>query len=163
MKILHTLLIVLLTLSCTNLFAEEIDRKTFSMTLPKGWSEDVADDMHDPDSFVFFENDESCLFAVIVGIKSTGISSDDLVTSQVKTWKEKLTDATSTEIKKWSNHEGQGVVMEGKMLGIVRSQATIFGFETADHACVVLEFATLGDMKTFAEDFAVIRKSFKLK
>lgn len=42
--------------------AVEIDRKTFSLSLPGRWTEKTKDDMYEPDSFVFFDGPESCFF-----------------------------------------------------------------------------------------------------
>ncbi|MEP6663964.1 MAG: hypothetical protein ABJC04_09900 [Verrucomicrobiota bacterium] len=78
-------------------------------------------------------------------------------------WQKKVTDLKSSPIKKWSNYEGKGFEIEGKIQGIVRSQARIFTFEKGDNVCLITEYATVGDLKTFAADFAKIRQSFKLK
>lgn len=158
-----TYTLLLSALSCTLGYAAEIDRKTFSMSLPKGWTEDKKDDMYDPDSFVFFENSESCLFAVIVGKKSAGASVDNLLNHQKQAWQKKVTDAKSTELKRWSKYEGKGYEIEGKAQGIFRSRARIFGFENDHHVCIIMELATPGDFRTFADDFEKIRQTFKLK
>lgn len=141
----------------------EIDRKTFSMTLPAGWTEDTKDDMHDPDSFVFFENPESCLFTVIIGKKSAGASVDQQLTIQKKAWLKRVTEAKITGLQTWANYEGQGFEIEGKVNGIVLIRKRIFGFENADSVCVISESATFGDFTTFAGDFETIRQTFKLK
>ena len=143
--------------------ASETDRATFSMSLPKGWTEDTKDDMYDPDSFVFFENSESCLFAVIIGKKSAGASVDFLLKHQKEAWQKKIADSILTEIKKWSKYEGKGFELEGKILGIFRARARIFGFENDRHVCIITEYGTTGDLKTFADDFEKIRQTFKLK
>lgn len=133
------------------------------MSLPTGWIEDTQDDMHDPDSFVFFENAESCLFAVMIGKKSAGASVEDLLMHQKEAWQEKFTDTKLVDFKKWSSYEGEGVEIQGKILGMLRSRARIFGFERGDSVCLIAEFATLGDFKTYATDFEKIRQTFKLK
>jgi len=161
MKTTKTLLLLLLT--CILACAAEINRKTFSLSLPDGWKEDTNDEMHDPDSFVMFENSESCLFMVIVGKKSAGASLDELLKQQKIQFLKRMTDAKSTNITTWAEFKGKGFELEGKMQGIVRSRARIFGFEKADQVCLVIEFGTLGNLKRFTDDFLKIRKSFKLK
>jgi len=160
-KLTKTLLALLLT--CAITVAAEINRKTFALSLPDGWTEDTKDDLHDPDSFVMFENSESCLFMVIVGKKSAGASVDVLLKHQKAQFGKMMTDAKSTNITTWSEFKGKGFEMEGKAQGIVRSRARIFGFEKADHVCVIVEFGTVGDLKTYADDFLKIQKTFKLK
>jgi hypothetical protein len=143
--------------------ATEIDRKTFSISLPAGWTEDTKDDMHDPDSFVFFENPESCLFAVVIGKKSAGATVDEQLMNQKEAWLKNITEAKITDFRKWANYEGQGFEIEGKVHGTSLTRQRIFGFEKSDNVCVITESATPGDFKTFASDFETLRQSFKLK
>ena len=69
-------------LSETDRPATEINRKTFSITLPGNWIEDTKRDTYDPDSLVFFDGPESALFSVIVGQKSAGSSVDTMLDNQ---------------------------------------------------------------------------------
>jgi hypothetical protein len=143
--------------------APSIERKTFSMSLPAGWTEDTKDDMHDADSFVFFENAESCLFAVMIGKKSAGASVDTQLMNQKEALLKKMTDTKVTELQTWSTYEGKGFEIEGKVAGIILTRQRIFGFETDENICVITESATPGDFATFAADFETIRQTFKLK
>ncbi len=149
-------------LSETDRPATEINRKTFSVSLPGNWVENTKDDTYSPDSFVFFEGPESTLFSVIIGQKSTGASLDTLLNNQRDSFKKKMTDATITVITKWSNVDGKGFKIEGKVQGIVSVRVTIFGFEKGDNVCIVEEYATPGDYKTYARDFEKIRQTFRL-
>jgi hypothetical protein len=158
-----TRILLVLLLACILGGAAEINRKTFAVSLPAGWTEDTKNDMHDPDSFVIFENSESCLFMVIVGKKSAGATVEDLLKEQKAQFLKRMTDAKSTNITAWSEYKGRGFEMEGKINGIVRTRVRAFGFEKADNVCLVIESGTLGDLKTFADDFVKIRKTFKLK
>jgi hypothetical protein len=155
--------VLLLALSCALASAAEIERKTFSMSLPQGWTEDTKNDMHDPDSFIFFENSESCLFTVIIGTKSAGAAVADMFKPQKEKWEKKVTDMKSTPIEKWGTYQGKGIEIEGKMQGILRYRVRLFGFESNDYACVITESSTDGDSKTFAADFEKIRQTFRLK
>ena len=143
--------------------ATKIDRKTFSMSLPIGWKEDKKDDMYNPDSTVFFENPEPCLFLVIIRKKSAGASVDSLLTAQKSSWQSKFTDTKIMDISKWANYEGKGFEIEGKFQGIRLSRSRIFGFENADKVSIIIEFAALNDFKTCASDYEEIRQTFKLK
>lgn len=143
--------------------APTIDRKTFSMSLPAGWTEDTKDDMHDADSFVFFENAESCLFAVMIGKKSAGASLDNQLVNQKDALLKKMTDAKVIEIQRWATYDGEGFEIEGKVAGIALTRQRIFGFENGDNICVITESATPGDFETYAADFETIRQTFKLK
>src|SRR5262245_60182759 len=84
----------------TAAYAGEIGRKTFSVTLPSGWTEDTKSDMYDADSFIFFENPESCLINILIGTKSAGASVAKLLAAQKNAWDEKLTNLESKKIEK---------------------------------------------------------------
>jgi hypothetical protein len=118
--------------------ASEIERKTFSMTLPKGWTEDTKDDMYDPNSFVIFENSASCIFMVIVGKTSAGATVEDLLKHEGEELQKRVTESKSTDIKAWSKYEGKGFELEGKVQGITRSRARIFGFQNGDNVSSLL-------------------------
>jgi len=149
-------------LSETDRPATEINRKTFSMTLPGNWIEDSKRDTYDPDSLVFFDGPESALFSVIVGQKSAGSSVDTMLDNQRDYYKARIVNATITPITKWSNFDGKGFQMEGKVQGIANGRITVFGFEKGDNVCIVEEYATPGDYKTYARDFEKIRQTFRL-
>jgi hypothetical protein len=149
-------------LSETDRPATEINRKTFSITLPGNWIEDTKRDTNDPDSLVFFDGPESALFSVIVGQKSAGSSVDTMLDNQKDSLKRKIVNATIIPITKWSNFDGKGFQMEGKIQGIINGRVTVFGFEKGDNVCIVEEWATPGDYKTYAKDFEKIRQTFRL-
>jgi hypothetical protein len=141
----------------------EINRKTFSMSLPANWSEDTNDDSYNPNSFVFFDGPQSALFCVIIQKKSTDVSADALVNNQKAIQSKKFTDSGITEMKKWANYDGKGFKLEGKMQGVVNARFTVFGFEKADNVCLIEEYATLDDYKKYTSGFEKIRQTFKLK
>jgi hypothetical protein len=141
----------------------EIDRKTFSMSLPEGWTEDTKDDMYDPDSFVFFENPECCLFCVFIGKKSAGMTVDLILKSEETSYRKKYTDLTTSTLDSWSKHPGKGIEMVGKIGGAIKYRSVLFGFENGDNVCVVIEAATPADLEKYADDYETIRKSFHLK
>ena len=73
-----------------------------------------------------------------------------------------IVNATIIPITKWSNFDGKGFQMEGKIQGIINGRVTVFGFEKGDNVCIVEEWATPGDYKTYAKDFEKIRQTFRL-
>jgi hypothetical protein len=153
----------LLFCSCIIASSADIDRKTFTLSLPDKWTENTKDDMYSPDSFIFFEGPESTFFCVVIGQKSAGASVDALVNKQRDVMVKKFTDVTVTEITKWSSFDGNGFKIDGKVQGIAKARVTMFGFEKGDNVCLVEEYATLGDYITYARDFQKLRQSFRLK
>ena len=161
MKIISTWL--MLSLSLALAFSADINRKTFSISTPDKWTEDTNDDMYSPDAFIFFNGPESCLFTVIIGKESAGASVEKLVNNQRDVFLKRFTSPTVTKITKWSKYDGQGFKIEGKSQGIVKASITIFGFQKGDNVCLIEEYATLGDFKTYQGDFEKFRQTFKLK
>lgn len=146
------------------LAATQIDRKTFSMSLPAHWMENTKDDLYDPNSCVFFEGPESCFFNVTIGKKATGVSIDAFVENQNKMMRQKFTDiTTSTKISRWSNFSGDGIEIVGKPAGLIRSRVRFFAFENDESVCLVVEFGTLADLQKYSSDFELIRQTFNLK
>lgn len=141
----------------------KIDRKTFSMLLPDSWSEDTKDDMYDPDSFIFFENPESCLVCLIIGKKSAGFSVDKMLEKQKECYLKKITEAKISSFDEWSTYKGKGINISGKIQGAFRFNCHIFGFESDDTGCVVVECGMPVDLEKFSGDFETIRQNFKLK
>lgn len=156
-------IILLLILFGVVAYAAQIERKTFSVSLPAGWTEDTKDDMYDANSFVFFENPESCVFSVIIGIKANGASVEQMLSSQKASWEKKLAEPQFTKMEKWGQYSGTGYDARGKLQGTLQYQVRLFGFETADNTCVITETSTVGDAKKFSADFDAIRRTFRLK
>ena len=140
-----------------------IDRQTFSMSLPDGWTEDKKDDMYDPDSFIMFENSDSCLFIVFIGKKSAGMSVDLILEKDKESYLKKYTDAKTSTFSQWSKYQGKGVEIDGKIGGAIKYYSRIFGFENGDNVCAIIEAATPGDLDKYADDYETIRQTFKLK
>ena len=140
-----------------------IDRMTFSMSLPDKWTENTNDDNYNSNSFVFFEGPEQGFFFVMIGKKSAGASVDILVNAQRDELSKKFTDAAITKITKWSSFDGNGLIIEGKIMGILNARATIFGFEKADNVCLVEEYSSLRGYNKYGKDFATMRQTFRVK
>ena len=151
-------------------YATEIDRKTFSLSLPDNWMENKSTATYNSNSFVFFVGPEACIFNVFIASKSKGASVESLVNRQKDVQQKKFTDATFTSTNKWSNFEGNGFEIEGMyhgttpaFQGTVPYRIMVFGFEKGDKVCVIIENATLDGSKKYANDFETIRQTFKLK
>jgi hypothetical protein len=139
----------------------EIDRKSFSVSLPKGWKERKLD-FGDRDFVASFDNSASCMFTVLVRPKSDGVTAAAMLEAQTKPFKTNLADAKATEFTKWGQYQGNGVEIQGTLKRTsVRAQT--FGFEEGSNICIIGEEANLSDYKTYADDFEKIRRTFKLK
>ena len=100
---------------------------------------------------------------VIIGKKSAGASVDDFITNQKREQGKRIQNARVTDITKWSSYNGKGFKMEGKVMGIFDGRITVLGFEKGDNVCLIEEYATINDYKTYARDFEKIRQTFRLK
>jgi hypothetical protein len=140
-----------------------IDRQTFSMSLPYGWSENTANELYDRDAMVFFAGPESCFVNVTVGNKAAGATIDLLLEHQKQLLGSKFTEARLAEFSSWATNEGKGIEIEGKFTGLMRSRVRLFGFESTESVCVIVEFGALPDLKAFSSDFEQIQQTFRLK
>lgn len=141
----------------------QIDRKTFALCLPHRWKEDTNNSEYNPDHFVFFESpDNAGYFFVMVRQNTAIFSADSLVNRYKETLINKMTDATIADIGNWSDFHGKGFVIEGT-LGNERVRATTFGVEKGDKTYVVQELISVAKYETYATDFQLLRRTFRLK
>lgn len=157
------IILLMLLLFCSLSQAGEIDRETFSFSLPDGWTEDMEDEMYDQNHFLIFENSESCLFGTIIKKRSEGVSSVEMLAEQKRSWQKRFRKAKEKSFNKWSHYAGKGLQMEGDFQGLLIARSRIFAFESPKYACVIVEFAEIGDFDSFEMEFEKIRKSFRLK
>ena len=159
---------LLFALAGTLCDAAEIDRKTFSVSLPNGWTEYTTSVLYDPDSYVDFEH-SACprpasmagtYFSVMVQQKREGWSlSEDFLQKPKEALGKWLPDATSTERTTWGQYGGKGVERDGSSPVLGRYRLLVFGFEHAGHLYLIMEAAT----PNCASGFAQIRQTFKVK
>ena len=64
---------------------------------------------------------------------------------------------------KWGNYGGEGFKVAGKIQGVLDARAGIFGFENADHVCIIEEYGRVGDCNKYVRDFDEIKQTFRLK
>jgi hypothetical protein len=140
-----------------------INRATFSMSLPDKWTENTTSDNYNSNSFIFFEGPEQVHFFVMIGKKSAGASVETLLNAQRDELSKKFTDAMITKTTKWSGFDGQGLRIEGKIMGILSARLTIFGFEKVDNVCLIEEYSSLRAYNICSNDFEKIRQTFKIK
>jgi hypothetical protein len=140
----------------------EIERSTFSVSLPKGWREDQTDKDFNGTSTAFFEKSADCFFSVVVQPKSPEVSATTLLEIQKGEMEKKFTNVKFTAATKWGAYDGTGFDVAATYQG-TGSRGRIFAFESSGNACLVCEMASDKDYRTAAADFATIRESFKLK
>jgi hypothetical protein len=142
--------------------ATAINRREFAMTLPAGWTERTGEEWYDRESSVAFEND-GCLVIIFVFNKSDGLMVNKVFETTKEPYEKKITDATSSPFDTWSDHNGKGLELNGKIGGAIKNRTRIFVFESGTKVCAIIESATPADFETHAEDFQMIRTSFKIK
>ena len=148
----------------------EIDRETFSLSLPGQWIENTNINRYDPNSLILFKGPRSAVFSLMIRRKSPGTSVDSLIAEQRNAFANRLQNASFTEISDWPGPDSRGLQIDGNVLGVkgqqvalVEQHVTIFGLENDDHVCIVEECANLDDYKEYAGDFETLRQTLKLK
>jgi len=157
------LLLLMVLPGCKPAGARHIDRRTFAMTVPEGWTEDKNDSMYDANGFVMFENKDSCLFIVFVTRKTKAVTVDTIVEKQRQAYLKKMTDTKAGAFVQWSRYKGKGLRLVGKVNGAVPFDNRIFAFENGTNVCSIVEAATPDDFNKYGRDYDQIRQSFVLK
>ena len=139
-----------------------IERKTFSMRLPKDWAEDTKDEASNPGSIVTFQGPRTCLFVVITGQESEGVTVDNVLKEQYDASRKRFTMEDSRNIHAWSKYHGKGFELEGRWNGR-RFRTRAFGFQQGENIFVIVESGAKQDLEMFADDAERIRQTFKPK
>jgi hypothetical protein len=144
--------------------SSQIDRESFSMTQPTGWTEVTTIRGYDPNSFVIFQQPESnCLFEVLIVKKSAGAVPGNLLMSQKEGWLKTVSDSKVELFDRWGSYFGQGYDMEGKIAPQHIQRHRVFVFSEGDSVCILVESAPSAKFFDHENDFKTIRESFKLK
>jgi hypothetical protein len=167
---LATWLLIMLRTSGHAPTVTNIDRETFSVSIPAGWIENTNLFSYDPNSYVLLKGPNSTLFSILIRRQSLGNSVDDLIAKQRDAFSKKFSEATIMGISNWAGHDGRGLQIDGKILetlghtsALIPHRVTIFSFANGDRICLIVENATPDDYQTYDASFKMLRRTFTLK
>src|SRR5688500_4870799 len=139
-----------------------ISRAAFEVDYPGNWKIDTVDEDYDPDHLFSIDSPGSCFVQFL--FFDTGTDPKDNVDAQVQTFVPKLIKSPKeTTSSEWGSFRGDGIVLEGKILGINDGSIRVFSHSADDRSFTVVEMCFDEDIASVEPGFELVRKSFRLK
>lgn len=159
-----TLALLLFTLTAEAQNMKTIDRDSFSLKYPDTWTIDTKDEDYDPDAL--FSLDAPAEGATIMFmIFDAVIDVDDMLKAQQEAMTKEVIKKPSsiTQFNEWGNYKGKGILIKGKILGVLKGQVKVFIYTDDNKSMLVMEQIYDSDMVVTGVEFEQIAKSFKFK
>lgn len=159
-----TLALLLLTISTSAQTLKTIDRDSFSLKYPDTWTIDTKDEDYDPDALFSLDapaEGATMMFMIFDAV----IDVDDMLKAQQEAMtKEVIKKPTSiSNFYQWGNYKGKGILIQGKILGVLKGQVKVFIYTDNNKSMLVMEQIYDSDMAVTGKEFEQIAKSFKFK
>jgi hypothetical protein len=159
-----TLSFLLLGLNAGAQTLKTIDRDSFSVKYPSTWSIDTKDEDYDPDALFSLDapaEGATMMFMIFDSV----IDTDDMLKAQEEAMtKEVIKKPTSiTKFDSWGNYKGKGILIKGKILGVLKGQVKIFIYTDEHKSMLVMEQIYDSDLPVTGKEFEQIAMSFKFK
>jgi len=159
-----TLALLLFTLTAGAQNMKTIDRDSFSLKYPSSWTIDTKDEDYDPDAL--FSLDASAEGATMMFmIFDAVIDVEEMLKAQREAMTSELIKKPSsiTNFQEWGNYKGKGILIKGKIMGVLKGQVKIFIYTDDNKSMLVMEQIYDSDMVVTGVEFEQIAKSFKFK
>ncbi len=159
-----TLALLLFAFSSGAQTLKTIDRDSFSLKYPDTWTIDTKDEDYDPDAL--FSLDASAEGATIMFmIFDAVIDVDDMLKAQQEALTKDVIKKPSsiTPVNTWGNYNGKGILIQGKILGVLKGRVKIFIYTDNNKSMLVMEQIYDSDLPVTGKEFEQIAKSFKFK
>lgn len=159
-----TLSFLLLGLNAGAQTLKTIDRDSFSVKYPSTWSIDTKDEDYDPDALFSLDapaEGATMMFMIFDSV----IDTDDMLKAQEEAMtKEVIKKPTSiTKFDSWGNYKGKGILIKGKILGVLKGQVKIFIYTDEHKSMLVMEQIYDSDLPVTGKEFEQIAMLFKFK
>jgi hypothetical protein len=139
-----------------------VDRPLFRFDYPGNWTIDTADEDYDPDHSFSVESPGESL--AMFQIAEAELDPKETLEIHAQLQSDKLLKgAARTAFTAWGKHTGEGVLLRGKMLGIVPGSVRIFCFQAGGQTIVVIESTYDEDRANVLPGFELIERSFEIK
>ncbi len=159
-----TLALLLFTIAAGAQTMKTIDRDSFSLKYPSTWAIDTKDEDYDPDAL--FSLDAPAEGATIMFmIFDAVIDVDDMLKAQQEAMTKEVIKKPSsiTNFYQWGNYKGKGILIKGKILGVLKGQVKVFIYTDDNKSMLVMEQIYDEDMVVTGAEFEQIAKSFRFK
>jgi hypothetical protein len=140
---------------------QSLRRPAFELQYPGNWQIKTTDDDYDPDHLFSIESPGQSfeMFIVADGELDPQVSLDAQVSAQTS---KVMHDAVQKPFTHWGSHDGVGVLLTGKHLGIAAGSIRIFSFRAGDRTFTLVESTYDDDRAKVAPGFALIERTFKV-
>lgn len=137
-----------------------VERSAFRFQHAENWKIDVGASDYDADhNMMIFSPGHSF---VMLQIAEGASDPHDFVEAHVNAQISKLMErATKTPFTKWGAYSGEGVLLEGKGLGITPVRVRIFSFRAGERTFTVVEWTTDEDRAKVEPGFALVERTFR--
>ena len=136
-------------------------RPSFSFKFPGNWKTDADDPSNDPDHHLNVESPGSCLTMLL--LFDVAVDPAESIQRQIDAFVPKLLSAPlRTPFTTWGKYEGRGVLMKGKMLGVVEGSVRAFAYADEKRSFIAVEQCYDEDMKDAAPGLKLVEASFTL-
>jgi hypothetical protein len=137
-------------------------RPAFRFEYPGNWRVDSTDSDYDPDHM--FSVDSPGQSFVMFVIADGDIEPKEAVEQHVSVQTARaMKDATRTPLTKWGRHDGEGVLLTGRHLGITRGTIRVFAFRERETTYTVIESTFDDDRDKVQPGFDLIARTFRVK
>ncbi len=139
-------------------------RERFQLQYPRNWSIDEADADYDPDHLFSIDSPGSCHVSVIVF--DAVLEPKGSVEAQVAAVVPRIVrNPVETPFTRWGAHEGEGMTLAGRILGIFEGTIRIFAHasEPENLTFTIVEFCFAEDLPLVRPGFELIERTFELR
>jgi hypothetical protein len=137
-----------------------LSRPGFTFEHPSTWTVDDKDKHYDPDHL--FTIDASVGAMVMFVIADAELVPAKTLAINVQAQSKRITNAVQTEFDRWGNYDGRGVVLRGKVVGLIPATVRLFAFNAEGRTVTVIEFYPDDEKKQLALGFQTIENSFRV-
>lgn len=139
-----------------------VERPAFRFQHAGNWKVDVGASDYDPDHS--FSVDTPGQSFMLFEIADAQLTPRSVLEQHVEAQTSKvMKSATRTSFTKWGAHEGEGAVLEGKLLGLTPGSIRIFCFRSHERTFTVIEQTYDEDRAQAGPGFALVERTFQLK
>jgi len=139
-----------------------VERPAFRFQHAGNWKIDVADKDYDADHNFSVETPGQSF--VMIQIADGILEPRAVVETHTELQTAKIVkQATRTPFTRWGAYTGEGVLLRGKLLGLMQGSVRIFSFRSGESTYTVVESTYDEDRASVSPGFELIERSFHVK
>ncbi|MBA2745160.1 MAG: hypothetical protein H0U44_02940 [Flavisolibacter sp.] len=162
---MKTLFLICLSFFSFQLSAQQntqIQRAHFSLTHPASWTIDKTDPDYDPDGLFTLQSPDSTSMVMFI-LLNVFVENSVMLEAQIKEFKSQLIRETTSEtpFTTWGALKGNGIILRGKLMGVLPGAVRIFTWNNKEKSMVIIEQYFDEGFENIKNDYKLIESSFK--